>query len=344
MIERIPLVKVAGSHFACGVQLGNIYKENILSSIDEYRNFPPEHQTWNDCLQQTPEYLRVTNEVFPFVVEEIMGAAQGAGVNFMELFATGIEEFYAKPNYLKACTDIVAISSEHTIVGHNNDLSPKAIDLLSAVEWSFCDGSRMFTVGLSGVFVSVGANDAPLLLTGNEMTQNDIRFGIPRTCIARAILSARSFDEAVRIANHPNRASSYNNIITTMGRSVDVEGSATDYELIYPVDGVLAHANHYVAPKMLSYEAEPNYASSIRRHERAEELARGVSNVTAKTMKRFLSDHGKNGIHGNETVCRHGDKSITVFGVVADMENGVVELATGFPCQNQFEEVWRFGK
>ena len=81
---------------------------------------------------------------------------------------------------------------------------------------------------------SASASTRPgLALTGNELTPNDNRIGIPRLMQVRDILRRRTLDDAIAAALHPDRASSYNNVLSHRdGGVVSVEGSATDAELL----------------------------------------------------------------------------------------------------------------
>jgi isopenicillin-N N-acyltransferase-like protein len=202
----------------------------------------------------------------------------------------------------------------------------------------------MFTIGIAGVFVGIGVNAKGIALTGSELTPNDNKIGIPRGFIARAILNAESFEEAVNIATDSRRASSYCNIISTKDpkKIAAIEGSATDFECIYPEKGILIHTNHYVTAKMKKYEGEPDYISSIERQKRLEVLIQKTEMpITEEAIMRFLRDHGEDGISSDNTICRHGSESETLFGSVIDLTNGTIKLALGNPCQAEFEDVWK---
>jgi len=60
-------------------------------------------------------------------------------------------------------------------------------------------------------------------------------------------------------------APAYNNLIAHAdGTIVNVEGSGSDYALLPAQDGWTVHTNHYVAPSMLRYEADPREMESQR--------------------------------------------------------------------------------
>ena len=217
-------------------------------------------------VQAAEPFRQATLETWPWIVDELDGVAEGADAHPLAVFASSVEEIadlYGDAGAPRArCSDLVACppasADGHLWVAHNNDLPPKLEDELVAIERRV-DGEpvdlhdRHRTVA-----VSVGFNDAGLSLTGNELTPNDNRVGIPRLLQVRDILRRRTLDEAVEAALHPRRASSYNNVLAHRdGGVVSVEGSATDAELIEPRrEGTLAHTNHYVSERMRRYEGD----------------------------------------------------------------------------------------
>jgi isopenicillin-N N-acyltransferase-like protein len=192
-----------------------------------------------------------------------------------------------------------------------------------------------FTIGI-GPWISVGFNSAGLALTGNELSPNDDRVGIPRLLLVRDILRRWTLDEAVGAALHPRRASSYNNLLSHRdGGVVSVEGSATDAELLRPDErGTLAHTNHYTSPRMAAYERDPGDIAGSCTRERAARswLERGPA--TPELLRAALSDHEG----APDSLCRHiehGAQSKTVFWCVADVTEGTVRYGRGNPCDSQ---------
>jgi isopenicillin-N N-acyltransferase-like protein len=254
-----------------------------------------------------------------------------------------VEEIFSHPS-APGCSDFAACppaTTGHVLLAHNNDLSPEVEEHLLAIEWKLPDHPRLLTIGV-GPFLSIGVNDERIALTGNELSPNDQRPGVPRLIIARAILSARRFDEAVSIALHPDRASSYNNLISSGdGRLVSVEASATDHALLHPEDGWLVHTNHYTHPRMRQYEQKKHQeiAGSVSRYERALHLMQTRSElVTLSMLRGFLSDHDAAPV----SLCWHDlqGKVKTVFSALIDLTALTVEAAVGNPCQGEFVRVW----
>ena len=379
----IPLVRVVGSHREVGRQLGAATAEVVRRAVAFDAELPAD-RTRDDQLALARGYRAATLRATPWLVEEIDGAAQGAGVDPLALFAASVEEIWAvrpsqpgssgdaapgssgdaapgassspaagapDPNRGR-CSDIVAgpplTADGHLLVAHTNDLAPDSEPTIVAVEWRVPGEPVVFSLGI-GPWISAGWNDAGLSLTGNELTPNDDRVGVPRLLMVREQLTARALDEAAAMALRPDRASSYNTLLAHRdGGVLNVEGSATDAVVrrLGPAGG-LAHTNHYVEPEMLRYEGDPAYARrSAVRYGRACALvaAAAPGSVTPALLRAWLADHEG----APDSICRHaaaepgGSMSKTVFWAIADVTTGEISYGLGNPCSGEPAERWSF--
>jgi isopenicillin-N N-acyltransferase like protein len=327
--ELLPLVHAAGTHAEVGAQIGSASASAVLRSAAAMSAAQ---------IEAARPYREVTERELPWLVEELDAVAAGAGADRLAVFAAGIEELDTGGEGEGACSDMVARPPAsvdgHLWVAHNNDLSPEVEPDIVATEWRVPGDPVVFTIGI-GPWISVGFNSAGLALTGNEVSPNDNRIGIPRLLHVRDILRRRTLDEAVEAALNPHRASSYNTILSHRdGGVVNVEGSATEAELIRPgAGGTLAHTNHYVSAKMLPFEGDPEYAagSAVRYRRALEWLAPGQ--ITEHVLRRALQDH----TGAPHSLCRHpehGAQSKTVFWCLADVTERTITYGRGNPCDS----------
>jgi isopenicillin-N N-acyltransferase-like protein len=327
----LQLLRVSGSHRDVGAQIGAACAGPVRRSCERLEQ---------GALEAAEPYREVTTRELPWLVDELDGVAEGAGVEPTAVFAASIEELdpVAAPEPARGCSDLVACaqatSDGHVWVAHTNDLSAPTEEDLIAIEWRLPGDPVLFTIGV-GPWISVGFNSAGLALTGNELSPNDNRVGIPRLLQVRDILRRRSLDQAVSAALHPARASSYNNLLSHReGGVVSVEGSATDAELLRPgAAGTLAHTNHYVSERMRRYEGDVEYAarSDVRYRRALRWLAAG--DITAATLRLALSDHSD----APDSICRHvqpGSQTKTVFWCIADVTRGEITYGRGNPCDS----------
>jgi isopenicillin-N N-acyltransferase like protein len=329
----IPLIRAAGRHREVGRQIGT-------ATAGEMRRIAGE--AFSD-LDLAARYRAVTLEHVPWIVEELDGAAEGAGLDPLVVFAASIEELVPE-DAPTGCSDLVVTGSRtvdgHLLVAHTNDLYPEDEEGIVAIEWRVPGEPVVFTLG-SGPWISVGWNDAGLSVTGNEVSPNDERVGIPRLVQVRDVLTRRTLQEAIDATLHPARASAYNWVLAHAdGTAANVEASATSAGIDEPADDAfLVHTNHYARADMQPFEREGDYARSCARLERARELAHD-DGFTVERLRGALADH-ENGEHA---ICEHGGepKAVkTVFWCVADVTAGEITYGRGNPCDSD-AQVYKF--
>jgi hypothetical protein len=347
----IPFLVVEGDHRAVGRQVGRATAVVLRREVAFEANLPP-GRSRADQMALAAAYRDATARATPWLVDELDGAAEGAGVDPLALFAASVEEIWdIRPSQATTavvdgrCTDLVAgppaTADGHVWVAHTNDLSPASEASLVAIEWRVPGEPVVFSLGI-GPWISVGWNAAGLSLTGNELSPNDERVGVPRLLMVREQLTAGSLDEAVAMALRSDRASSYNTVFADRdGRVVNVEGSATDAELTgLSRGGTLAHANHYSCDRMRRYEGDPAYAArSAVRLGRALELLDGPAgtgptegSITPHQLLDALADHAT-----HPAICRHGTEegTATAFWCLADVTAGTIRYGRGPRCRGE---------
>jgi len=329
----IPLIRAHGSHAEAGRSIGAATAADMRRMVEEAA-FDP---------LLVARYRAVTVEHLPWIVEELDGAADGAGLDPFAVFAASIEEL-APADAPTGCSDLVVTGARtadgHLLVGHTNDLYAEDETGVVAIEWRVPGRPVAFTLG-NGPWISVGWNDAGLSVTGNEVSPNDERVGIPRLLQVRHVLTRRTLAEAVEASLHPARASAYNWVLAHRNDgAANVEASATSAVTDGPgEDGFLAHTNHYAHGEMSRFERPGDYESSCARLDRARELAVG-DGFTVERLREVLSDHA----NGQNAICRHGDEPKvvkTVFWCMADVTAGEITYGRGNPCDSE-AQVYRF--
>jgi isopenicillin-N N-acyltransferase-like protein len=330
----IPLLRAQGSHADVGRQIGSATGETVR----RFAALPYD----SDLVRR---YRAVTVEHLPWVVEELDGVAEGAGIDPLAVFAASIEEL-APAELPTGCSDLVVTeklsANGHLLVAHNNDLYAEDEEDLVAIEWRVPGEPVVFTLG-NGPWLSVAWNDAGLSVTGNELSPNDERIGIPRLLQMRAVMTRRTLAEAVEAVLHPARASSYNWVFAHRSDgALNVEGSATEASVEEPGPaGFLAHTNHYASSNMQRFESTDHYENSCTRLERARVLAQ-EEGLTVETLRAALADHA----NGPDSICQHSEpgkpKEVkTVFWCVADVTAGEITYGRGNPCDSE-AQVYRF--
>ena len=340
MTKRIPLVEARGTHREVGQQIGQACKPGIQKTLAGLVDDLPEGITWDRMLAQSQRYLAFSQQAYPQYVEELQGIAEGAEVPFEEVFLSMCEELWEAAAW-RGCTDMAArgraTKDGSTLVAHTNDLLPKAEEHLVILKVQAGDEPEFLGISSGGIAISAGFNAAGISLTGNQLDNNDIRPGVPRLLVVRAILASRHLSEAMDHCLLPQRASSYNNVLAnTSGEVYSMEGSATDCEPIYIEKDILAHANHYVSPVMRRFEADRNSISnSVLRHNRAMRLLReNYGQLTPELFQSLLADHASY----PASICKHGPETVTVFSIIVQLEQLRAWIGLGRACETEYLE------
>ena len=338
--NQIPMIEARGIYREVGNQIGAQCKSQIHNMLAYLRENVPAGFTWEQMLQHSQTYLAPSRVVYPQYVEELEGIAEGSGVPFEDIFVSMCEELWESP-VLHGCTDMAARGQATldgtTLIAHTNDLSAESESRLVILKIQAGDEPEILALSPGGIAISAGYNAAKISLTGNQLDSNDVRPGVPRLLVVRAILGSRTLSEAMTHCLLPQRASSYNNVVAdASGEVYSMEGSATDCEAIYIKDDVMAHANHYISPAMRRFELDRSAnANSIIRHNRAEYLLReNYGKLTPDLFRKLLADHA-----GYPTsICKHGLTSVTVFSIIIQVETLKAWIGRGFACETEYFE------
>ncbi len=346
--SAIPLITASGSHHEIGLVIGQTMGDHLAAILAQARKDLPDQVRWKDVIHQSKKYLAYCEATYPQYVRELKGIAEGASVPFQDLAALICEELWDSHTWksgshkrLSGCTDLAARGRAtvdgSTLIAHTNDERPDHENHLVILKIQAEDEPEFLGVSSGGAAISAGFNAAGIAITGNQLDSNDIRPGVPRLLMVRAMLASRRLGDALDICTLPERASNYNNIISdSSGEIFSMEGSATDCEAIYIEDDILAHANHFLSPPMRKYTSDRHQiGDSIVRHNRARRLLReNFGNISPQKMMEFLTDH----VNFPTSICMHGIESITAYSIVIQLNELRCWIGKGRPCETTYSE------
>ncbi|MEM3699749.1 MAG: C45 family peptidase [Candidatus Bathyarchaeia archaeon] len=353
--HSFPVVKVSGSHYEIGFQVGTKCKDIVQAALNNFKSKVEKRIAWKRIVLETKKYLPYAEDFCPELLEEVKGCAEGAQVSFEEYFAlycsdtiSDVIPWSASSTIPNACTDI-AVSGELTsdrsvLVGHNNDSTGEEFTFLLDAKPN--NKPRFFAVVHGGVFPTIGFNSAGISITGNHLTPTDMRIGVPLGFTVRKVLSAESIGKAMEFALPEKRASSYNQVVSSAdGEIYSLEGSATDFEAIYAINGYIVHTNHYVTEKMKKFEKNVNktFHSIVRYNRALKLLKKGIDNrnISIDYFKKILTDH----VNFPYSICRHKSGEVngageikTIYSAIIDLTHLTLWLCRGNPCEGEYKE------
>jgi isopenicillin-N N-acyltransferase-like protein len=302
--------------------------------------------TWEGAQIQARKYIPFAQERYPQYLDEMVGIAEGAGVAFDDIAVlTAMEAVTMDALHLTKCTSM-AVSGErtadgHVLVAHNEDWLPEDEPDVLIIHAVPEDEPPFLAMSYGGLLPNIGFNAVGIAQCCDSVFPNDSRIGIPRVVASRAVLGARTPDDAIRHMLVPHRAAGYNHLLVhESGELYNVEVSARKFAILYGENGYLVHTNHYLDPGMQSIEYEPDELVGTRvRYFRALRLLKRTDQHTVKSLQAILRDH----INYPSSICNHTDEESdpldrekTINSMIMDLEARAMHLAWGNPCVNSY--------
>ncbi len=332
-------IKASGSHYEIGYAVGRAAKKLFEKSLVAYRAALP-LEGLKEPFRLDQQYLQAALETFPHLVEELQGMADGAKLDFRELFFLNALEEALDSNHRQACTSIGLTTPEGTWLGHNEDWYAFDAEAVIAIMARPHGKPAFISITAAPFMTAVGVNEAGLAQGVNSVDSLDTRPGVPRMFSARAVLEAATIDEAIKLATAAKRAGGYNHLLVHAGGSCgNLETTATDFDYM-PAERVVFHSNHYLSSR-LEKMAVGATKHSLSRYSRLRELEETFLEPLAvrKVIARALSDH-----HNSPySICRHkaeqDDGSATIFSVIFEPATFKIYAVAGNPCRGNYRQL-----
>lgn len=353
-------VKVGGSPYEIGMQLAQQAGAKINRCIDLYAElFASVGVTWEQAVERAQVYVEAIGSYDPDILAEMQGMADGLQRPLIDIVTLNARsEVIFSAAALDGCTTLSVLPSRsdgHTYVAQNWDHYVRYHDVMLTVEIEQQDKPHILMVTEAGLIGKIGMNDAGLGVCFNALGCEGTPGGLPVHCAVRGALNSRSLGEAIGAAIQQKSANGVNlHVASKEGIAACIELSNDGYDVLFNQEGVLAHANHFISPKLVGQLKDkfPERAPDtyIRLGVARQRLENHDGPITADAISEILRDH-KN---YPDSICRHAESDPrpvgkrgnifeTVFSIVTDLDEGVMKVASGCPCRTQYES-YRFGE
>ncbi len=355
----LPVVRADGNPRQRGRIIGAALADGHARSVDFTRRYTHRHGLADRDLEPLlAPYLAAARQALPRLVAHLEGIAEGARLPFLDVFAVNaFEELYAvlelsvppppgvrigdapPPTPVERCTDFVIRRPGTTILAHNEQwYAGDDGGVAVIVERPDTDDEVAIVAPASvGTLPLVGMNARGGALGLMSLSGADEQVGIPRALLGRDGVEAAHRADAVRRASRPHRAGGYSYMYAFQGGDAfTLEVTATREGLIEPA----AHTNHALDAGVAEAAETPS-DGSLSRLARTHALLESDPPDGVHDAMRILGDHGAAG----QDICVHpdpaaGDEGSAIqFGMVCDVEAGVMWLAPGQPCSTPFQEL-----
>ena len=360
-ISPFPLIEVRGAPFERGRQHGQLARERVHRSVGHYLAQLGEMGLSSALIRELARrYLPLAETFDAQYVEEMRGIAAGGDVEFEHIVLINarteilqlarmesVRTMEPRPEDPDGCTG-VSVLPQATAAG----------SLLHALNWDWkveCaetaiilrvrreDGPDVLMLTEAGSLARAGMNSSGICITANylESSRDHQHLGVPHALIRRKLLESSDLALAIRTLCTTAKSSSNNLLLShAAGFSIDFECAPDEVFPLYPVDGLLVHANHWISPVALGKLQDTGVLlspDSCYRDWRVREALRpDVGRLTAAHLRDALSDS----FGSPWSVCRpprpslFGNLSATVARILMQPARGLMEV-TPMPAVNQ---------
>ncbi len=353
--QPFPFATLSGAPYERGRQYGLLLTERIRRSAAIYGGTLETlglHAERRESLIR--DYSIKIAEFDAAFIEEMEGIADGAGVPLADIVMInartevvalarvelGRPEPEEGEDAADGCTCALIMpersASGRLIHGQNWDWRPECAEIGVVLRVRREDGPDFVTFVEAGGLARSGFNAAGVAITANylECDRDYTQLGVPLGLVRRKVLEQEHFALAMKaVATTPKSCSNNIMVSTAAGFGIDFECAPDEAFPLYPEDGLLVHANHWVSPVALAKLRDTGRAwvpESFYRDWRVRRLLeeRGRK-LTAADMKAALFDD----FLTPYSVCRPprtneaNNISATVAMVIVDAGAGVMEMA-----------------
>ena len=336
--EKIQYLKVEGNHHTVGYKIGKETASKINKVLKN--NKISQDKTDKLLLSKILSKFRIICEKhFPEYYSELKGIAEGADVNFDELFAFNVREIRLmlnQKNTIGGCTTCIIPKNKKKdsfIVGHNEDARKgnEIFILNSKINSEPATLSLCYYGILPGFSVSV--NEKGLFQLSDYIESKTIDLGFPFSFLSRSTLKMNNVEEAVEFITKSKRSSSQTFIFLKEGKIACIETTSKKH-IIREIDKPFVHTNHYVFDEMKKYQKpiDNNETATIFRREKSQNML-DSSKPEFQALKEILSNHESY----PKSICQHGFKDFnTIATVLFDTSKKELHVCKGKPCEAEF--------
>ncbi len=360
--SAFPLIELSGEVITRGRSYGEQARERIHASIDMYSSQISKHGLSAALMaENSRSFTDQIKRFAPHLLTEMEHIAEGANVGFLQILLLNARTEFLQlahrfglskgaTNEADGCTGVVVLpeaAREGSLLqGQTWDWRAECIDTAVVLRIARDDGPDMMIFTEAGGLARNGFNSAGVVITANYLeSDRDYRtLGVPLPVIRRKALESAHYADAIRMVATTAKSGSNNMIVSSAeGFSVDFECAPDETFPIYPENGLLVHANHWLSPVALTKLKEtglPSVPDSLYRDIRVREHLRAhIGSITLDHIREAFNDR----FGEPYSVCRPpiqsegGRLSATVAIVLIEPAHGRMEV-TPMPALNTRSE------
>lgn len=365
--ELPPRIALSGNAADRGRRYGQQAQARIRQSIVNYQSmFSAVDLPWDEAVARAAPFEEVIGRVFPVIIDELHGVAQGSGIDFPSLLALNCRTELLPSNYLalvsrpggkpapdggqlNECTSFaVADGQANVLLAQNWDWLGVQRDCLVMLDQHPESGPAHLTVAEAGMMAKIGFNEHGLGVTLNILRSHEdgSQSGMPVHALLRGLLDCPDLNTALDLALSLQYCGSSNVLIADAGGAIaSLECSPRGAVALRPeVTGqraTLCHTNHFRDPELATIDA--SVAGNLSTTERLDKALERIDSVTdVKSAGTLLSDTSA----GLTSICRFPDPDAapaarveTVVSTIMDLTARQMHISAAQPSITPYETV-----
>ncbi|MBX3065090.1 MAG: hypothetical protein KF726_19065 [Anaerolineae bacterium] len=362
MAHRFPLLKVRGSHYEIGLQIGEAVRDLLPRVIDQIfyheltmnalpvegrltPSVPPLSRS--QILARTRDFLPLFEQYCPQMLDELRGIAHSAQLSFEEALLLQIrgEVIYAYGTgtgigTVVGCSSFAfsrEVTKDGTLIAGQNWDYPLDLELLHMLHVTPDDGPAQLMMTFAGLTSYMGINSAGIGNFANALPWGWCQLGIPHYPFKWRVLRESSLTGLRKLAAETRTVQPGNYVFCDgSGEIGDLELTPESAVWLENREGFFVHTNHFLGePNASNPELRPFLADSIPRYERFHSLVNEYrGSIDVPLMQSMLSDHD----NYPTSICRHEKYPgiCTSASLIAEPEQGVMHVCAGNPCTGDY--------
>ncbi len=348
-----PYIEVSGTPYRMGREHGRQAATQIHGFVQHLVNCSGRSRV--EVLTAAGRFRPLFERYCPLLVEEICGVADGAEIPFEEALLLQIRGEASPLLAERACTTFAiaptASATGALLIGQTSDMEPELEPFFVVLHLHPDSGPRTLMWTFAGQLGYHGLNEYGVAHFANSVWGgpapaarpargiNFPPYGLPHYPIKRRLYESRTRQEFEAVWAALPVVSSGNYMVATGEPAIfDLEATPAGFTVLEPVDGVLAHANHFLSSRFRTAETDAASLpdSFIRQEQMTRLLQERVGELTVEAVREILADH-----EGHPCgICRHEETDVrrmaTVAGLIAEPQAGRFHVARGNPCRGDW--------
>lgn len=300
----------AKDHYDLGIKRGELFGDVARKTLEKRK----QEKNWNKKVTLSKDYLTITQQYFPKLIEELKGYASASEIDFSDFWTMSLEDDLDYVDVEK-CTTVV--TNNGMLISHNEDWDEVSEDNICVLKKTL-EGVTTFELFYYNTLggASTCINSHGYVMTINTLAHIDRQVGVPRNVIARWLSETENIEKDFEKLKQIPRSLGYNHIfINTKGQVWDLECSATKQVLTRP-SLPYVHTNHFLENEMKPFEENDNSSGTYERYEEACKRVKPQMSMGEIVAINSATSEEKDSIMNPRTIGK----------IVVDLENRVTKV------------------